>query len=168
MTNFDIHDIARAATVYGVEKYYIIHPMQEQRMFVDRVLDHWRTGQGAKFNPKRKTALNPCARRPSIAERLRWNVPMSTIALGLSRGLQKIHLRLRNDMHVAQKRFYVIGRLRYAEDALKSCPGVLEIIKGARLLLPPSFRKIGSNICLNVYMDPVLPFTLWKIYCYTY
>ena len=57
ITNFDIHDIARAATVYGVEKYYLIHPNQEQLMFVDRVLDHWRVGQGSKFNPYRKTAL---------------------------------------------------------------------------------------------------------------
>ena len=34
VTNFDIHEIARAATVYGVEKYYIIHPMKEQLSFV--------------------------------------------------------------------------------------------------------------------------------------
>ncbi len=59
VTNFDIHDIARAATVYGIERYYIIHPMKEQLMFVERILDHWRVGQGAKFNPFRKTALDP-------------------------------------------------------------------------------------------------------------
>lgn len=59
VTNFDIHDIARASTVYGVERYYIVHPMKEQLMFVERILDHWRVGQGAKFNPYRKTALDP-------------------------------------------------------------------------------------------------------------
>ena len=32
ITNFDIHDIARAATVYAVEKYYLIHPVQEQKV----------------------------------------------------------------------------------------------------------------------------------------
>ena len=36
ITNFDIHDIARACTVFGVERYYIIHPMKEQLMFVPR------------------------------------------------------------------------------------------------------------------------------------
>ncbi len=59
ITNFDIHDIARAATVFAIQNYYIIHPIEEQRMFVERVLDHWRTGFGARFNPMRKTALNP-------------------------------------------------------------------------------------------------------------
>src|ERR1044072_5357411 len=57
VTNFDIHDIARAARVYGVEKYYIIHPIREQLMFVERVLDHWRVGSGSKYNPMRRTAL---------------------------------------------------------------------------------------------------------------
>lgn len=57
ITNFDIHDIARAARVYNVDRYYIVHPMQEQLMFVSRVLDHWRVGPGARFNKMRQTAL---------------------------------------------------------------------------------------------------------------
>ncbi len=57
ITNFDIHDIARVTTVYGLDQYYIVHPAQEQLMFVSRVLDHWRVGLGQKFNPMRKTAL---------------------------------------------------------------------------------------------------------------
>src|ERR1700760_2192287 len=57
VTNFDIHDIARASRTYGVEKYYIVNRMKEQLMFVSRVLDHWRVGSGSKYNPKRKTAL---------------------------------------------------------------------------------------------------------------
>ncbi len=57
VTNFDIHDIARAARTYGVDHYYIVHPMREQLMFVSRVIDHWRVGKGKKFNPMRRTAL---------------------------------------------------------------------------------------------------------------
>ena len=57
ITNFDIHDIARAARVYGIERYFIVHPMREQLMFVSRVLDHWRVGPGQKYNVMRKTAL---------------------------------------------------------------------------------------------------------------
>lgn len=57
ITHFDIHDIARASRVYGVDGYYLVHPIQEQLMFVERVLDHWRVGDGSKFNPMRKTAL---------------------------------------------------------------------------------------------------------------
>ena len=31
LTNYDIHDLARSATTYGVENYYIIHPNFAQR-----------------------------------------------------------------------------------------------------------------------------------------
>ena len=57
VTNFDIHDIARCCRTYGVKKYYIINKVQEQLMFVSRVLEHWNTGQGSEFNPMRRTAL---------------------------------------------------------------------------------------------------------------
>ncbi|MGE4133938.1 MAG: RNA methyltransferase [Bdellovibrionales bacterium] len=57
VTNFDIHDIARASRTYGVRKYFIVNRMQEQLSFVSRVLDHWRLGVGSEYNPKRKTAL---------------------------------------------------------------------------------------------------------------
>ena len=57
VTNFDIHDIARASRTYGVDRYYIVHPTEEQLMFVSRVLDHWKVGLGQKYNPMRKTAL---------------------------------------------------------------------------------------------------------------
>ena len=57
VTNFDIHDIARASRSFGVGRYYIINRTQEQLMFVHRVLDHWRVGEGSEHNPMRKTAI---------------------------------------------------------------------------------------------------------------
>ena len=57
VTNFDIHDIARASRTYGVERYYIVNKMKEQLSFVARVLEHWKTGVGSEYNPKRASAL---------------------------------------------------------------------------------------------------------------
>lgn len=57
VTNFDIHDIARASRTYGVEKYFIVNRLKEQLSFVARVLEHWRIGVGSEYNPKRQTAL---------------------------------------------------------------------------------------------------------------
>lgn len=57
VTNFDIHDIARAGRTYGVDKYFIVNRMKEQLSFVARVLEHWRTGWGSQYNPTRKAAL---------------------------------------------------------------------------------------------------------------
>jgi hypothetical protein len=70
VTNFDIHDIARASRTYGVDHYYIVHPTDEQLMFVSRVLDHWRVGPGQKYNPMRKTALTMVETVKSLDEAL--------------------------------------------------------------------------------------------------
>lgn len=58
VTNFDIHDIARACRTYGVKSYFIVNKMKEQLSFTARVLEHWRTGWGSQYNPMRKTALD--------------------------------------------------------------------------------------------------------------
>ncbi len=57
ITHFDIHDIARVSKAYGAKKYFIVHKMQEQLMYVSRVLSHWNTGEGAGLNPMRQQAL---------------------------------------------------------------------------------------------------------------
>jgi len=57
VTHFDIHDIARVSKAYGAKKYFIIHKMQEQLMYVSRVLNHWQVGEGAGLNPMRQQAL---------------------------------------------------------------------------------------------------------------
>jgi hypothetical protein len=57
VTNLDLHDLSRAATTYGVEGTWIIHPYEPQRRFLDRVLRHWRDGWGSVYNPTRRESL---------------------------------------------------------------------------------------------------------------
>ena len=57
VTNFDIHDIARASRTYGVGRYVIVNKIKEQLAFVSRIVDHWRVGTGLEYNPKRAGAL---------------------------------------------------------------------------------------------------------------
>ena len=57
VTNLDIHDIARAARTYGLSRYYIVTPVEEQRRLVEKIRQHWLEGWGASYNPKRKAAL---------------------------------------------------------------------------------------------------------------
>jgi hypothetical protein len=58
VTNLDVHDIARAARTFGADRYYIISPVAEQQKLVQKVLNHWQSGWGASYNPKRKMALD--------------------------------------------------------------------------------------------------------------
>lgn len=57
VTNLDIHDIARASRTYGVSRYYIVTPVEEQRRLVEKIRTHWLEGWGSTYNPKRKAAL---------------------------------------------------------------------------------------------------------------
>lgn len=57
VTNLDLHDIARAAKTYGIDRYYITTPYDDQRQLAGEILNHWQTGYGSKYNPARKEAL---------------------------------------------------------------------------------------------------------------
>lgn len=57
LTNLDVHDIARSARTYGVDRFYIVTPSAEQRNLARRITGHWQEGWGASYNPDRKEAL---------------------------------------------------------------------------------------------------------------
>ncbi len=57
VTNLDIHDIARTSRTYGVARYFIVSPYEDQHRLVGELLDHWLKGHGARYNPARKKAL---------------------------------------------------------------------------------------------------------------
>ncbi len=67
VTNLDIHDIARAARTFGAERYYVVTPVAMQQKLVNRVADHWQSGWGAAYNPKRKMALDLLRVMPDLA-----------------------------------------------------------------------------------------------------
>lgn len=57
VTNLDVHDIARACRTFGVDRFYVVTPYQDQQEIVREILRHWRQGYGALYNSKRKQAL---------------------------------------------------------------------------------------------------------------
>ncbi|NVM20547.1 MAG: RNA methyltransferase [Desulfobacterales bacterium] len=57
VSNLDLHDISRAAKTYGVQAFYVVTPLEDQRELVREIISHWTEGAGAKYNPDRKDAL---------------------------------------------------------------------------------------------------------------
>lgn len=68
ITNLDIHDIARTSCTYNVSKYFVIHPLETQRMLIQDILDYWQNGYGAQYNADRKTAFENVRLIQSLAE----------------------------------------------------------------------------------------------------
>lgn len=57
LTLIDVHDIARSARTYCVDKVYISHPSPGIRKLARTLKSHWEEGFGSTYNPNRKEAL---------------------------------------------------------------------------------------------------------------
>lgn len=58
ITNLDIHDLARLSTTYGLDGYYIVQPLNKQRELFQELIDYWKKGIGANYNPHRARAFH--------------------------------------------------------------------------------------------------------------
>lgn len=155
VTNFDIHDIARACRVYGVDHYFIIHPSREQQMFVSRVLDHWRVGPGAKLNPKRKTALGPVKVADSLEDALRqWGKSevdvVATHAQDSTKYRRVSFKELRVDLP-KKPHFLVFGTGNgLAPEVFESCTLLLDPIRGAS---KEDYRHLSVRSAVSICLD---------------
>jgi hypothetical protein len=57
LTPTDLHDLARSARTYGVERLWVVTPLKDQQALAGRMLGFWRQGTGAGYNPNRGQAL---------------------------------------------------------------------------------------------------------------
>jgi hypothetical protein len=71
ITNTDLHDLARLARTYDIERFFVITPLKDQQVLAERILAHWTTGYGATYNRHRKEALALISISPSLEETIR-------------------------------------------------------------------------------------------------
>lgn len=70
ITNLDIHDIARTARTYDIERYFVVTPIEAQRALVDHILGYWLHGDGGRRVPERAEALSRVTAVPTLAHAL--------------------------------------------------------------------------------------------------
>ncbi len=160
ITNFDIHDIARSCRVYGVEKYFLIHPMQEQLMFVERVLDHWRTGEGARMNPMRRTALTDVETATDIPSALhKWGQPNARIVATHARqlpGQEKFSFSgFKSILEEDSDPYLLIFGTGFGltQDFMRNCYAVLDPIKGDS---KDDYRHLCVRSAVSICLDRLL------------
>lgn len=68
ITNLDLHDMARLARTFGLFRFYVVTPVEEQRALAERIRSHWRDGWGASYNPDRREALELVRVEPALAD----------------------------------------------------------------------------------------------------
>jgi len=161
ITNFDIHDIARAARVYGVERYYLIHPVPQQLMFVERVIDHWRVGEGSTYNTSRGIALENVRTAETLEKALRdWAPKENVLTIGThARPVEGATLYsvsdLRRELWDHRKTVFLLFGTGYGmtDEYMKSLGGVLESIRSAP---PDDFRHLSVRSAVSIYLDRLL------------
>lgn len=67
LTNLDLHDIARSSRTYGLERFFIVHPVAAQRELAARIAAHWTGDKGAERNDFRRQAIDLLEVVPDLA-----------------------------------------------------------------------------------------------------
>lgn len=68
ITNLDVHDIARSSRTYGLGGYFVVHPVEQQRELVLRIVGHWERDPRHEF---RRDALSYVSVVPTLEDATR-------------------------------------------------------------------------------------------------
>ncbi|MGA1864654.1 MAG: RNA methyltransferase, partial [bacterium] len=58
ITTSSIHDISRTAKTYGLKSFFFVTPIPRQQSLINTIIQHWKSGYGATYNPTRGLALD--------------------------------------------------------------------------------------------------------------
>ncbi|MBT4575284.1 MAG: RNA methyltransferase [Candidatus Cloacimonetes bacterium] len=58
ITNLDVHDIARSCKTFGLQKFFIITPLETQKLLLNRILKFWESDIAKEYNNDRVQALS--------------------------------------------------------------------------------------------------------------
>lgn len=68
VTSIDIHDLARSTKTYGIEHYFVVTPLDDQKKIVGRLLEFWQEGAGVTYREHRHEALRSVSCVDSLAQ----------------------------------------------------------------------------------------------------
>ena len=71
LTNLDIQDIARSANTYGINKYFITHPVKEQRMLAEKVIKYWSNEKVRKNDNTKHSSIDKIILKNSLNSAIR-------------------------------------------------------------------------------------------------
>ncbi len=167
VTNLDIHDIARCAATYNLERYYLIHPLPSQHQLVQELLDYWQKGYGSRYNPDRKEALDIVTLRESITEvqdEIRANYPgrLYTVVTDARNYPNTVsYSKLRSEMEACGQANYLLlfgtgwGLTR---EVLEASDYILRPVYGAG----SSYNHLSVRSAVAIILDRLLGEKWWK------
>ena len=159
ITNFDIHDLCRTSKTYGIEKCFMITPVEAQQGMVRYIKNYWMEGFGATYNETRKEALDEVEVAASIEETcltIEKNHGSRPLLVATSARPQKKTISfngLQALMRSGKKPVLVLFGTGYglATEALDQAQYLLEPIKGSG-----NFNHLPVRAAVAIIMDRLL------------
>jgi hypothetical protein len=71
-TSMDVHDIARSARTYGVQRYFVVTPLPTQQEISWRIRGFWTEGERAREASRRGEALEHVSVAADLEETMAW------------------------------------------------------------------------------------------------
>jgi len=158
-TNLDIHDIARTCRTFGLSRYYLVTPSDEQRQLIQRIVTHWDSGWGADYNPDRREALSIVRSVRSlqdvIADLQQTNqLPVSVIATGAaSRPDTVSFVRLRQRLETKDQQYLLLLGTGWglANELFEQADSILEPVQGIG-----TYNHLPVRSALAIMLDRLL------------
>ena len=140
VTNLDIHDIARLAKTFGLFRYFVVTPIEEQRILAERILSHWQEGWGASYNPTRRAAFDLLRVAPDLDTVLKdlentYQRPAKIVVTGARTGRDNIikSSGLRQLLHDREQPFLLLFGTGWGltDELFNQADFILEPIRGS-------------------------------------
>ncbi len=155
LTTIDLHDLARLAATYGLAGFYVVTPVDDQRMVAEEMIVHWREGWGADYNQTRREALGLVhlvrdveEARTQIAQSHGQN-PM-VVGTSAVNGPDRVSFRTMAGYLKDHRPILVLFGTGWGltDEALAECEVIIEPVKG-----PTEYNHLSVRSAAGIIMD---------------
>lgn len=165
LTNYDLHDIARTTKTYNVKTYFIIHPLESQRVVASRIMNHWKTGSGVYYNPNRKEAFEDTELVCNLEEAINFikkdcgKEPVIVTTDARVYPNTVTYCEMRKKIHEDETPFLILFGTGYGmtKEMMKKFDYIIEPIYGAG-----SYNHLCVRSAVAIILDRLLGETWWN------
>lgn len=159
VTNLDLHDIARTARTYEVERFFIVHPSENQHQLIKEILHYWQEGYGGSYNPDRKEAFSLVTPVYSLEEVLlqveeESGTEVITVATDARVYPHTVRYRdLKREMQTEERTYLLLFGTGWGmeQELMDSCHYILEPIEAGR-----SYNHLSVRGAVAIILDRLL------------
>jgi len=157
LTNLELHDVARSCMTFGVELCYIVTPLQRQASIAERLIEHWESGYGARYNPDRAKALTKIRIVGDVEEMMREvRAAGSPVVIGTSsrQGSEKVnYAELRAWIQKDDRPFLLVFGTGWGLPPVvtEQCGRMLMPIRGKG-----DYNHLSLRVAIGIILDRIL------------